>query len=493
MDLMKKAKLLGMIVCAALLTGCGGEYAGVSEGDIVSGSAVSGDAVSGDAIREKAVSGPAVEDGKEKSQNGEKQDMSSHRFCTDTNLYYVTDGNKIMQARVDGTHRKCIREWSDEGEEENYVYVTYVDENWLYYEVSTRNSEDKGAFIYRAPITTDEAGQDVVWFQKEEELVKAEFLGSWYVDSDYYFYADLATGGITKYDLKRKKKVSECKDVLGGDIFRINDHYLCVCGGGIYTQKTDQAQWEKLSFSASQWEGEEYIAVQNDHAMFIAAYISDKARDWGVNIKRCDEKAETDFATWEDMVRTVTEAAGVKELDICGVEDYFWQGDRLYIQMQAGWIKEGHYHMEYMMISKGENERGSDSRLRYEKELTECMKSHVKERKGKWIVGENYDEGIHITANDARCIGMFDGKAYLSLYDYVKDQGRLGCYDLETGKFEWIAKNSAAFYKYKSASGEESDEIADAFDDGEENAYTDIWSFPPSKIKEGVGVFMEDE
>lgn len=71
--------------------------------------------------------------------------------------------------------------------------------------------------------------------------------------------------------------------------------------------------------------------------------------------------------------------------------------------------------MEYMMISKGENERGSDSRLQYEKELTECMKSHVKERKGKWIVGENYDEGIHMTANDARCIGMFDGKAYLSL------------------------------------------------------------------------------
>lgn len=492
---MKKVKLFGMILCAAVLTGCGGEYAGVAEGDIVGAPTVSGEAVSGDAVRENAVSGPAVKD---KGSRTEKTDMSSHRFCTDTNVYYEASENKIMQARVDGTHRKCIRQWSDNtGEEGNYVYVAYVDENWLYYEVthySDYSDETHEVFIYRAPITKDEAGQDVVCFQKAEELVKAEFLGSAYVDSDYYFYTDLRTSGVTQYDLKRKKVVSECKDVLGGDIFRIKDHYLCECNGEIYVKKADQAQWEKLSaFLNPQWNN--YFAVQNDQAVFIAAYISDKVRDWRVNIKRCDEKAVTDFVTWEEMVRTVTEAAGVKELDVCGVEDYFWQGDRLYIQMQAGWIKEGHYHMEYMMISQGENEGSSSSGLRYEKELTECMKSHVKERKGKWFEDESYDEGIHMTVNDAQCIGMFDGKAYLGLYDYVKDQGRLGCYDLKTGKFEWIAKNSAAFFKYKLASSEESDEITDAceFADGEENPHTDIWSFPPSKVKEDVGEFREDK
>lgn len=115
-DLMKRKSLslVCIIFCICFLSGCGGQYAGVAEEDAVSSSAVSGETVSGDAIREKV-----------------EQDMSCHRFCTDTNLYYVSeDEEMLMQARLDGTHSKCITEC----EEESGMQLVYVDENWLYYD-----------------------------------------------------------------------------------------------------------------------------------------------------------------------------------------------------------------------------------------------------------------------------------------------------------------------------------------------------------------------
>ena len=490
-------KIIGYILFAGvvtgILTGCGGEYAGITEGDIVSGSAVSGEAVSGDAIREEAVSGPAVKNGKDGiSGKKTKSNMSSHRFCTDTNLYYVKENmDQIMQAGTDGTHRKCIRKWKEEVE----VEIIYVDMDWLYYHVENYDNDDETT--YRAPIEKDEEGQDVVRFQKAEELVKKELMIPMYADSDYYFYDDLNTEKLIKYDLKKKKKVSEEDDELfPDDIFRVNNHYFCVDYDKVYVQKVDSAQWKKIPDVQSNLE--DYSAVQNDRAVFVAGYISEKDNDWRVNIKRCDEKEATDFVTWEQMVRTVTEAAGVKELDVCGVEDYFWQEGRLYIQMQAGWMKEGLYHMEYMIISQGENEDGSGSGLRYEKELTECMNSHVKERKGKWsdrdLVFDDEEETVfieHMAVKDALCIAMAGGKAYLSLYDYEKDKGRLGCYDLDTGKFEWIGKNSAAFYKL--ACDLDPGEYDDVFAAEDESMYVGAWSWPPSKDKEDNGEFVEDK
>ncbi len=482
------SKLFCMAICVSLLTGCGGEYAGITEGDIVSGSAVSGETVSGDAIREKTVSGPAVKEDKDDGSREGKTDMSSHRFCTDTNLYYVNeDHNKIMQARVDGTHRKCIRDWTEKEAEYEYITieVIVVDKNWLYYVVDSFDEK----ILYRVPIEKDAEGQDVIGFPKEEELVKEDMVPE-YADSDYYFYSDIDSN-LIKYDLKRKKKVSEEEELFAEYMFRVNDHYLCVDSDEVYVQKVGSTRWKKIYDVQSDLEY--YSAVQNNRAVFIAGDVSEENNDWCVNIKRCDEKAATDFVTWEQMVRNVTEVAGVKTLDVCHVKDYFWQEGRLYIQMQAGWMEEGLYHMEYMMISQGENEDGSGSGLRYEKELTECMNSHVKEQRGSWSVrgDDGMEETIfveHMAAKDANCIAMTEGKAYLSLYDHEKDKGRLGCYDLDTGKFEWIGKNSAAFYKL--ACDLDPEKYDRVFDDEEVNRYAG-WEWPPSKDEEYVGRFTE--
>ncbi len=492
-----KIYLIGTGICLAVLlfAGCGGEYAGLTEGDAVSGSAVSGEAVSGDAIREKPVSGPAVENEKDgMSGKKVKQDMSSHRFCTDTNLYYISyDEEKLMQARTDGTHRKCIKEWPAKTDEENSVEVVYADENWLYYDVVFDYEEE---ITYRAPIEKDAQGYDVVKFQEEEELVKTGLMIPLYADSEYYFYEDLDTDQVVKYDLKRKTKDSEADATsYSGSIFRIKDHYVMVTEfGEIYVQNIDSAKWKRVSRSTDGDESEE-LFVDNTVAVFYPQYITEKKKDRGFQIKRYDGKQEKDFVTWEQLDHAVKEAAGVEKLDVCMPNRLFWQDGRLYIQLQTGWMKDGTYHMGYMIFSQGENEYGSG--FRYEKGLTEHMKSHVKERAGKWS-GYDFEDKKetvfveHMVVSDAQCIAMVEGKAYLSLFDHEKDKGRLGCYDLNTGKFEWIGKKDAAFYKLGYDCGFLYESFRTVFDDHDDNEFMDDWWWPPSKAEGDDGEFVED-
>ncbi len=488
------SKLLCMAVCVSLLTGCGGEYAGITEGDIVSGSAVSGEAVSGDAIREKTVSGPAVKEDKDDGSREGKSDISSHRFCTDTNLYYVSeDEEKLMQAWTDGTHRKCIKEWPAKNWEENYVEVVYADENWLYYDVTFDYEEE---ITYRAPIEKDAQGYDVIKFQEEEELVKTDLMVPLYVDADYWFYIDLRDDDkdkLIKYDLRRKKTISE-DEKIGFDaenIFRLNNHYFCLDDTGCcYVQETDAGQWEKICDRLVQ-AGDNSFFVSNGREVFYSRYVTEGIKyveSSPFEIMGSDGEKERRFVSWEQVSQAVKEAAGAEKLDVCMPAGIFWQEGRLYIQIQAGWMKEGLYHMEYKVFSQGEDGSG----LQYEKKLTECMKSHVKERTGKWT--DDYEEDAtvfveHMVINDAWCIAMVDGTAYLSLYDYGKDKGRLGCYDLDTGEFRWITRKDAAFYKF----GWDNNLALfyTVFHGYYNNEYADRYLWPPSEDKDYDGNFLE--
>ncbi len=498
--------LLCLGISVGLLAGCGGEYAGLAEGDAVSGSAVSGEAVSGDAIQEKTVSGPAVneEEGenavRQKSVKKAGQDMSSHRFCTDTNLYYVSeDAKKLMQARTDGTHHGCIREYPTGKGGEKYVEIVYVDDNWLYYNITFAEG---GMAIYRTPIEKDAQGYDVVKFMEEEELVKEEMIVPVYVDSDYYFYENYVDNEEVKYDLKTKKKVSEDKTQKYGAIFRVKDYYIGADYEGLYVQKVDSNEWEKVVDYVLEFDID--IVIQNTKAVFYPCSAMNNIYPFSATlnksnrrfyIKRYDGKQERDFVTWEELNQAVKEAAGVKKLDICVPDQLFWQEERLYIQMQTGWIKDGTYHMGYMIFSQKENEDGSGSGLRYEKELTECMKSHVKERTGKWIEFDDPEDTAyveHMVINTAKCIAMVEGKAYLSLYDYKKDKGRLACYDLTTGKFKWIGKQDAAFYKLGYDFGHLYSDFEEVFEQYDDNVFVEYWACSPSKDKNDDGYFVED-
>ena len=87
--------------------------------------------------------------------------------------------------------------------------------------------------------------------------------------------------------------------------------------------------------------------------------------------------------------------------------------------------------MRYMIFSKGQD----GAPLRYEKALTETM----------WQKGcECSIEKVN--GNDAQCIGMADGRAYLSLYDYEKEKAGFGCLELDSKEFCWLdSEDTKAF------------------------------------------------
>ncbi len=82
--------------------------------------------------------------------------------------------------------------------------------------------------------------------------------------------------------------------------------------------------------------------------------------------------------------------------------------------------------------------------------------------------------------------------AYLSLYDYEKDSGRLGCYELDTGKFYLITKEEAERSQLEYLAEDMEDYLFRVFDKYEENPFTNIEG-RPVQDKKKVGDFYESK
>ncbi|MCM1244315.1 MAG: hypothetical protein NC293_01570 [Roseburia sp.] len=469
-----------IVLCAAMLTGCGGEYVSLTEGDAVSGSAVSGSTVSGDAVSEGAVNDKvaepdAVSGSAVKNEKEARRDMSSHRFCTDTNMYF-TENDSIIQARLDGTHQTYIIKEDDV----KGVAIRYVGKDVLIYAVYSKDIEKEYAALYQVPVRKNVDGYDKVCISKKKEI--PSYLPYFeYADSDYLFYSDDGMY-LVKYDYHKKKIISETEldQDFCYEVFRIKDQYVVVANsGGVFAQPVDGKYWTKVSKLMPLSEYEETngllshvysmddFVVQDDQAVFYPQYVTEcesyhDARhneeytyprsDYSYHIIRCDGEKETDFVTWEQLRKAVFEAEEIEELDMCRPDHMFWQEGRLFIQVQVHWEKDGIYHREYVILSQSTEKEDSD--LHYEKDMTECMRSHVKDRVGKWSdVSEKPEEIVkeHVVINSAKCIAMVNQKAYLSLYDYKNDKGRLGCFDVNTGKFQWVEKEDALSYELRYA------------------------------------------
>lgn len=48
---------------------------------------------------------------------------------------------------------------------------------------------------------------------------------------------------------------------------------------------------------------------------------------------------------------------------------------------------------------------------------------------------------------DASWTDIINGKVFLAFYDDEKEEGRLGCYELDTGDFRWLTKQDAEYYE----------------------------------------------
>ena len=493
----KIACFLCVLSVAGFLTGCGGEFAGISGDGAVSRGAVSGEAVSG-----QAVSGPAVED--RKLQEAERTGMGSHQFCTDTNLYYNSKG-ALMQARLDGTHKVCIAEPE---EEDTNIFLIHVEEGCLYY--GSWNEWHEKGIMYRVPIEKRSDGYDMVRISEKEAILKEQELYVFYADDHYLFYG---TGEeqdtIIKYDLqKRTKGTTNLRWDSDTYISRITEGYIAFLEGeAVFSQERDSLQWAKVpGASVKFYTYAKEHTTHNSKAVFFPQYLSKKDDADDFCIKRCDRKRLTDFATWRQLTQAVKTARNADQIDTCHVRWMFWENGRLYIQLQVGWWEKEVYHMEYVILSQKEKKDGTGEGLCYEKKLTEGMQSYVKTRKGMWIDLDTDEETEelpdpedamleHMTMNDAQCVAMINGRVYLSCYDYEKEEGRLACYDLDTAKFQWVGREEALFYELGYDGNIRDFEVVynTRYQDEEEdiNKYTGF-SWDPSVDECGAGGFYED-
>lgn len=436
---------IGVLFLISGLTGCGGEYAGMTEGEAASGSAVSSQAVSGDALIEEPVSGGVVNG--QPSVEKKRPGSSSYRFATDTNYYSCPYSGiaSIWQYRLDSMKKKEI---SLSHKDVDYFELICVEDGFLYYHIDLENKGEGRPVskIFRVPLEKDAGGYDVVKMEEKEEiLTEAKSIRgcSVYMDSRYLccLRGEWDKSEFVKYDRKTGKEipvealpinVKTDKTVTGyGDrIFVMNMDEICF-------QKLDETKWHKIDRK------EFYRLCYNENAMFDTD-VDENGRF--TNIYKCDlEKGRwqsyVSIEELEKAARTVIGCGQTEQLE-CRVGRMFCQGDRLYIETCVIWMEGAAYHVRNLFFYRGEG----DDAVCYEKKLSECMHSHAVTSAEEW---KNEIKGGRekIVLEDVCCTSMINGKAFLAFYDDKKEEGRMGCYELDTGEFRWLTKEDAEYYE----------------------------------------------
>lgn len=470
---MTKRNVLACLLFASCLviSGCGGEYTGenraASSGERQKLSA-SGETVSGSAVQDVS----AI-------------DEKKLRYSTDTNSYYENMDDDyisgIMQIRLDGTHKKKILNAPDEDYD---CHLQYVDANWLYYDLLGTD----GCVLYRVPMAKDAQGYDEVRVSGTEELFRDDHIRAACWSSRDMIYEN-GRGKIVRYDLQNKRRSGEWNFSEFGvgeetefDFARLKDSIIAYAQPeGIYALSGDAVSWRKCSERRT---GYAHNIVQTENSVFSAEdTLTQRDDEKNIHIWKCDGKSAQSFITGDQVKQAVRGARGIEEdviesLELTGI---YANDDRLYVQMELCWDEGDMLRVEYLLFSQGENE----TELRYETELVAAMQSLVKYRTGRWEVWDPDTRTLEkvrrerVIVNDAKCIAMAGGKAYLSLYDHEKDAGRLGCYSLDTGQCELITKEEAQRCGLEYQTEDMEDPLLSVFDkEREGNPFTDIEGVP---------------
>lgn len=459
---MKKRIPCLLIICLLMgaLTGCG-EKNDTSGKETVSGGAVSGGAVSGSAAEEKRVEG-----------------YQFPIYHTDANWYDWDEGEDIICRRVDGKHEKTINI-------KGLDQVLSVVDGYLYYTTcSAMGAEDGQDCIYRVPLEKDKDGYDKIIKEKAELLVEEtceddeKGIRDGYVDFNCIFYTTYE-GGIVQYDLATKKKKAVEEPVSGFEahycyIFGDGNHiYMEIDSEGMFSWEKKAEKWVKLigpdvSESMNAWSGDAYyhcLYWENEPDVIQDIYQID-----------LEKKTEKVFVTRQQIRQAAKEAEGLreeKELDFSCVTDLFCHEDRLYIQIQMNWTKNNQYQIGYALFSQGKGE----DKLRYEKDLTQCMRTWGGAQKGK-LKADNYsviesrtvkEEKEKIMKEpvwfyDTGAFELVNGKVFICQGDSGSmDVQRIGCYDISTGEFRQLTEKKSEFWEpcaYGTAEDEDEYELS---------------------------------
>ncbi len=451
----KRKRSICIFVCAGLLagllTGCGGEYVGRTQGDVVSGSAVSGAVVSGSAVSDSVVSE------KEKTTSVEKDWL----FRTDTNLYVeerheYTD--TISQRRLDGSQKKEIKI-------PGCTSFLGIVGNHLYYVRTDKDKKgDSCDCVCVLPIEKDPDGFDILRTDKSEELTPAGEEGHidyYYLDPEYLIYTDRKiaevgyVGTVIKYDIKTKKKLSETSwDNQVVSFTRCGDYFVA------YDGMNEELRYQKCEDTKGKWlllsteggdDGFNASLMASGQNLFFFEGCSESGEK-GLYIYDLEKRENTWFVADKELLAAASEMVGQK-LDLknggCSVTNLWYERERLYVQAELCDTRDGTYYMQYLLFSLAPGETG----VQYERQMTECMQSHGTVQKGKWLAAEHYKSKKkrvaieHAQVNDAQCYRIINGKAFFSICDIKKKKRRVGCYELESGNFKWLTKKDREYYE----------------------------------------------
>ena len=414
---------LVFLLCAGLLTGCGGEYAGVSENGAVSGGVVSGSVVSGQAVVEEAVM-----DKKANELSGKKD--RTNWFCSEKNFYYLPSTyskDKFVEHNLtDGTEREIKRE--------NFWDLCYVDNDWVYYVVQG-NSEKEDDKLFRAPIEDDR-----VKIKKEECLFADKDLSCQvYCDGRYLLYI-MDSGKYRKYDLKQKKDIGtlykDKKDYESDILAVVNDYvYLRLGEKGLYRQKLDSDKITKIT-KETVWGTA--MAVMGEDVYYSEEYAMP------FHIMRYDpEDGSTEEVVSEQQIATLLQenhvlgekypdlSSNIKTYDPVGM---FACGERMYVQLEVEWEDRSSGYPGCMNIVFY-LEPDINNELHYVRELTECLAA---DKPTEGYAKKYYSRG--------RCVEMTEDKCYMEIYNPETDKDTLASYDFGSGKFTYLTDKEMEWY-----------------------------------------------
>lgn len=447
-DFMKIRKISFML-CAGLLTGllsgCGGEYAGVSgENGGVSGGAVSGQAVSENRSEEKKL-----------------------QWCNDTNLYYYEyddDENFIIVERnkEDGSERKFTVK--------NGNGILYVDNEWIYYIRSLWRDCDEETTdqFWRAPMATKGGICHADW--KREELILEEDDGidgvregnDWIYCNDRWIAYVTGEGEYRQYDMKEKKMVPQtvqsaeefdaCMsqgNARGAIVdFVENTYWLDGSTGKLFpyqdSVKEDIGYYNEFVLSEGICMTDFYQSDEEDNPVFLGT---------GIDFYHYPDETHTEGWT-EQLVSTEEEKALLeKEGFLKYMEEeeswyetvrIFARGQTIYQEIEFRWKEGGVVYKDMVMLSCQLGQKGS---LQVDRALTEAMRNPEDNQKVfRKIWGNAGGGGKARFLSNGLCVYMTERYAFLIQSDGKTEEWQLVSYEFDSGKTKVLDKEDEEWY-----------------------------------------------
>lgn len=434
----------GMLIVAAL-SGCGGEFAGRPEGDVVSGSAVSGNAVSGKAVSGGAVSDPVVSGSavSKKEKKAEEYDDSAYTYCNDRYVYYA-DAFELAAWNRDTGEKTAV-------EIKDIEQVCYADNDWVYYVTATEEHDD----VWRMPVKkdgkwgVDEQGKELL-LEEEEGFDEPERA---LCDGRYIVYITAETYKYREYDIEKKawetnEYLEKWDDYAGG---------ITLCGGSVFLTGPEELLRKKLGSDEVETviNEEPGSMAEGEGELFILSAEKDKRI---LQYSLQTEKIKT-FIDRSEIKKVLKEegllSCPLRKEHVFREYGMFVSGSRLYVQIAIeNSVDENDTECRNIaVLSKGTEDSGE---LVYEKELTRCLQNPEERQKPvtKFMPGSGvayYEE--EVVFRNRGLLVMVNGDQFFMYVEQTPSDGReketknrWACYDLTKGEFRYLTKEDSGWY-----------------------------------------------